>query len=69
MSTVERKKTRPNELLCVPVSDMRVVLDTWKDVVEKFNKTDLNGDDIKKMDDALANIIQFTKRPNKPLKF
>lgn len=66
----DRKKIRTNELLCVPVSDMRTVLDAWATVVQKYNDKELTPAIIKQMDDALANIVQFTKRPTqKPLKF
>ena len=51
------------ELFCVPVADMRIVLDAWKVLVEKFNLKQLGPTEIKMMDDALANIVQFTKRP------
>ena len=66
-NTDKRKNSR--DLLCVPVSDMRVVLDSWNRIVEKYNNKDLDAETIKNMDDALANIVQFTKRPAKPLKF
>ncbi len=66
-NTDKRKNSR--DLLCVPVSDMRGVLDSWNRIVEKYNNKDLDAETIKNMDDALANIVQFTKRPAKPLKF
>lgn len=57
------KKPKVNELLCVPLKDMKTVLDSWKNLVEQFNKGSLSVGVIKEMDDALSNIVQFTKKP------